>query len=341
MNILVCSSQVPFIRGGAENLAEGLVGALKEFGHRADLIQVPYQWHPRTELLKSALAWRLLDLSSSNGVPIDRIITTKFPSYAARHRHKVVWLVHQLRQAYDWYATEFSDFTSSEDDLRVRKQIIELDRRMIGEANARYAISKNVAARLERFNGLTATPLYPPPRLAGRFREGDYGDYIFFIGRLDKAKRLDLVIRAMTEAKQARAIIAGDGPELDALRQLARKVGVEARVEFPGPVSDDTLLDLYAHARAVVYAPLDEDYGYVTVEAFNSSRPVITTSDAGGVLEFVTHEETGLVAEPNPESLGDCISRIYSEPKLRDWGRAGHERTIGITWKNVVEKLTG
>ena len=95
MNILVCTAQVPFTRGGAEMLAEGLTDALKSAGHRAELVALPFQWLPHVELFKSALAWRLLDLSSSNGMRVDRIIVTKFPSYAARHPHKIVWLVHQ------------------------------------------------------------------------------------------------------------------------------------------------------------------------------------------------------------------------------------------------------
>jgi hypothetical protein len=64
-------------------------------------------------LIPSALAWRLLDLEHVNGVPVDQIICTKFPSYAARHPRKVVWLVHQHRQAYDWYGTPLSDFANT------------------------------------------------------------------------------------------------------------------------------------------------------------------------------------------------------------------------------------
>ncbi len=87
MNVLVCNSQVPFMRGGAEEHAEGLVNALRERGHRADLVRLPFDWHPPRELFKSALAWRLLDLTESNGARVDRIIALKFPSYAARHPH--------------------------------------------------------------------------------------------------------------------------------------------------------------------------------------------------------------------------------------------------------------
>ncbi|MGB8644560.1 MAG: glycosyltransferase family 4 protein [Anaerolineae bacterium] len=340
MNILVCSSQVPFERGGAEMLAESLVAALQARGHRADLVALPFKWYPKSEILKSALAWRLVNLIESDAIHVDRLIATKFPSYTARHPHKVVWLVHQLRQVYDWYQTPLSDFGDAPADQKVRQQIIELDRRALGEARARFAISKNVAARLARFNGLNATPLYPPPRLTGRFRSGEYGDSILYVGRLDRAKRVDLLIRALAHTRHGRAVIAGTGPEAAPLQDLARACGVASRVEFAGYVDDECALALYASARAVYYAPVDEDYGFATVEAYLSERPVITTGDAGGVLEFVDHEIDGLVTPPEPQALAESIARVLEdEGRCRTWGRAGHERVKDITWDRVIDAL--
>lgn len=342
LNILVCSAQVPFVYGGSEMLAEGLRDALRTHGHTAEILALPYKWYPHTELFKSALAWRLLDLSESNGVRIDQIITTKFPTYAARHPHKVVWLVHQYRQAYDWYGTLLSEFTAAEQDQRVREQLFELDRRMLTEAQMRYAISKNVAGRLKKFNGLDATPLYPPPRLAGKFRADEYGDCVLYVGRLDRAKRVDLLVRAIAKVKRGRAVIAGTGVELNNLKNLARMCGVSDRVEFLGYVDDARAIELYAHARAVFYAPVDEDYGFATVEAFMSERPVITTDDAGGVLEFVENEMNGLVGAPQPEAIASSLARVFADTaRCREWGRAGQMRVREITWDRVIEQLLG
>ncbi len=342
MNILVCNAQVPFERGGAEMLAEGLVAALRAHGHRADLVALPYKWYPPEQIFKSALAWRLLDFSFAGEQRVERIITLKFPSYAARHAHKVVWLVHQYRQAYDWYGTPLSDLTASPAHQRVRAQIVELDRRALGEAQARFAISKNVASRLAKFNGLPADPLYPPPRLAGRFRSGEYGDYILYLGRLDRSKRVDLLLRALAELKGGRAIIAGTGAEAGSLQALARTLRLVDRVRFTGYVEDEEALELYANARAVYYAPVDEDYGFATVEAYLSARPVITTTDAGGVLEFVADEADGLVTAPRPEAIAAALSRVLSDSRCcREWGLAGQARVREITWDRAVERLTG
>ncbi len=341
MRILVCASQVPFVRGGAEMLSEGLCQALREQGHQAELVAVPLTWKPVSALLRCALAWRLLDVSESDGKRIDRVIATKFPTYAVRHPHKIVWLVHQYRQAYDWFGTPFSELTGTRADHALRETIFELDRRTLGEAQARFAISKNVAARLKTYNELDAAPLYPPPRCAGQFRAGPYDDYVLYLGRLDRAKRVDLLLHALAKTRQGRVIIAGSGPELHALKTLARLLRVNDRVDFTGYVSDARVIDLYAHARAVFYAPLDEDYGYATIEAFMSARPVITTNDAGGVLEFVEHQSNGLVTAPKAEAIADALAQVWSNPEqCRRWGQAGRERVQQITWKNVVDHLT-
>lgn len=341
MNILVCAAQVPFVRGGAEMLAEGLSKALKMRGHRAEIVALPFQWQPHTELFKSALAWRLLDLKMANGVRVDRIIATKFPSYAAQHPHKIVWLVHQYRQAYDWYGTPLSEFTPTPEHQKTREQIFQLDTRTLNEAQARFAISKNVAARLKRFNALDAMPLYPPPRLTGKFYAGAYGDYVLYVGRLDRAKRIDLLLRALAETRQGRVVIAGTGAEEHALKQLAASLHIDDRVEFPGFVDDARVLKLYANARAVFYAPVDEDYGFAAVEALMAERPVITTDDAGGVLEFIEDGQNGWVTSAQILEIAHSLTRAFeSGERCRALGQAGRERVRAISWDAVVKALT-
>jgi glycosyltransferase involved in cell wall biosynthesis len=341
MNILVCSPQVPFARGGAEMLAEGLCDALNRAGHCAELARLPFQWQPHAQLFQSALAWRLLDLTRANGVKIDRLIATKFPSYAARHPHKIVWLVHQYRQAYDWYGTSFSEFTSAPEDRATREKLFALDRRTLGEARARFAISKNVAARLKRFNALEATPLYPPPRLTGKFFADAYDDYILYVGRLDRAKRIDLLLRALAKTKRGRVLIAGAGAEEQSLKRLAQSLNIASRVAFAGFVDDARVLDLYARARAVFYAPVDEDYGFATVEALMSARPVITTDDAGGVLEFIENENDGWVTRADENEIAHALARALDDAELcRALGERGRERVREISWDTVVNALT-
>src|SRR5262245_8197740 len=83
--ILVCEAQVPFVHGGAELHVRGLVAQLRQHGYRAEIASIPYKWYPKQALLSQAAAWRLIDLSESNGEPIDLVIATKFPTYFVRH----------------------------------------------------------------------------------------------------------------------------------------------------------------------------------------------------------------------------------------------------------------
>lgn len=340
-HILICSTQVPFVRGGAELLVEGLRDALRERGHIVDVVSLPFAWQPHERIGPSALAWRLLDLTHVNDVPVDLVICTKFPSYAVRHPHKVVWLVHQHRQAYDWYGTPLSDFANTPEDRAIRELLLRIDRTTLGEAQRRFTISRNVAARLKRFIGLDAQPLYPPSRYAGQLRAGAYGDYLLSDARLDAAKRLDLLLRALAQTESlVRCVLVSTGPERERLERLAAELRLGERVQFRGFVPDAKLIDLYANARAVYYAPVDEDYGFTTVQALAAARPVVTTSDAGGVLEFVRDGENGYVVAPEPRAIAARLDALARNAELAArLGAAGPACVADITWDRVVAAL--
>ena len=340
--IAICAAQIPFVRGGAEVLYESLRDELVRRGHQAEIVSLPFNWSSRLAIVQSALAWRLVDLETAAGEPIDLVIATRFPSYLVRHPRKVVWLIHQFRQIYDLKGTRFSDFGDRTEDAATEKMLRQFDQRALGEARARFSISRNTAERLARFNHLEAEPLYPPPALGERYRSGEYGDYLFSVGRLDPMKRFDLLLRVVAAAKSpVRCIIAGEGPDRERLLRLAAELGIEQRVELPGRISDERLLDLYAGALAVFYAPFDEDYGYVTVEAFKARRPVLTTSDSGGVLEFVRDGVTGFVCPPGAHrEMGSRIDRLAGDRALAArLGVAGAQRVAEIHWDSVVEHL--
>ncbi|MEO6214042.1 MAG: glycosyltransferase family 4 protein, partial [Vicinamibacterales bacterium] len=281
--ILVCEAQVPFVHGGAEIHVRELVRELRARGHLAELVSVPFKWYPKEEILPHAAAWRLLDLTESNGRAVDLVIASKFPTYFARHPNKVAWLIHQYRAVYELCGTVYSDFSHTEQDVGLRDRLIRLDTEMLGECRALFTNAKNTAKRLETFNGLRAEPLYHPPRLAPRLRAGDYGNYVLSVGRIEAVKRVDLIVRAMADVDPAvRLVVAGDGTQRENVERAAADAGVSDRTMFLGTIDDDQLVDLYADALAVVYPPFDEDFGYVTLEAFLARKPVITCIDSGG-----------------------------------------------------------
>lgn len=341
--ICICGTQVPFSRGGAELLVESLRNELLQRGFAVELILLPFSWRTRTQILKSALAWRMLDLDAAGGRPIDLVITTRFPSYAVRHPNKVVWLIHQFRQVYELKGTRYSDFGNLPGDDEVVAMIRRMDLRTLSEARRLCTISRNTAERLDRFLGLQAEPIYPPPMLADRLRQGAAGDYVLAVGRLDEMKRFDLLLSGLAEcSSDTRCVLVGDGPQRQQLEGLVTELGLEGRVELAGRVEDERLVDLYAGALAVFYAPYDEDYGYVTVEAFKAGKPVITTSDAGGVLEFVRDGHNGFVCPPTGRrQIGRAIDRLATDAALGErLGTAGRRDVEPIHWDKVIEALT-
>ena len=341
--VLVCGVQVPLVEGGAELLVRSLVTQFSGRGYAAELVQLPFKSYPKEEILAHASAWRLLDLSESNSRPIDLVVATKFPSYWVRHPAKVVWLMHQYRAIYELCGTEFSDFEHTEGDVALRAALIETDTRMLGESRRLYALSQNTANRLQKYNGLTAEPLYHPSHLTERLSPGPFGDYVLVVGRLEPVKRTALAIEAMQHVDpRIRMIVVGGGTQTKSCATLVARLDLGSRVELAGTVDEATLLKLYAGALAVVYVPFDEDYGYVTLESFLARKPVITASDSGGTLEFVVDGVNGAVCEPRAEAIATAINAYASSPaRAAGHGAAGYERARPITWDGVIEKLTG
>lgn len=341
--IVVCEAQVPFVEGGAELHVRSLVAQLRARGYAVERVAVPFKWYPKDEILAHAAAWRLLDLSESNGRRIDLVIGTKFPSYFVRHDRKVAWLIHQYRAAYELCGTEYSDFDHLESDVGLRASLLDLDTAMLGECRRIYSNAGNTAGRLKKYNGLEAEALYHPPHLADRLRPGAFGQYVLCVGRLESVKRPHLLIEAMRAVDRPLELwLTGEGSQRANLEALAGRLGVADRVRFLGAVDDETLLGLYAEALAVAYVPFDEDFGYVTLEGFLARKPVVTATDSGGTLEFVRDGVNGAIVTPEAEAVAAAINRYAADRSLAAaHGAAGCERAREITWDGVVEKLVG
>ncbi len=339
--VVVCEAQVPFVEGGAEIHVRALVRELSAHGYEVARVALPFKWYPKPEIMRHAAAWRLLDLSEANGRPVDLVIGTKFPSYFARHPNKVAWLIHQYRAAYELCGTEFSDFDHLEGDVGLRATLLDLDTRTLGECRRIFTNAANTAGRLAKYNGLRAEPLYHPPQLAGRLRPGPYGNYVLAVGRLESVKRPHLVIDAMRRVDPGLTLVlAGEGTQRGNAEARAAQLGVSDRVRFLGAVSDDDLLDLYAGALAVAYVPYDEDFGYVTLEAFLARKPVVTARDSGGTLEFVEDGVNGAIVDPTPEAVAAAINQYGANRRLAaSHGDAGAARAALVTWDGVIERL--
>ena len=346
--ILVLGVKVPFTHGGQEVLVASLIKKLRERGHEVDQVELPFNPLPKQNLLVQAAMWRTLDLENFAGQKVDLVIATKFPSYYARHPKKSVWLVHQLRSIYDLHGTAFSDIGDDPRDETMRRMLTDGDNIALGECSYRAAISKNVADRLRAFNGLSADVLYPPLPLGDRYYSAAAEPYVLSVGRICRIKRLDLMINALAQTSSLSLKVVGVADEPGAMEYFVNTInqhGLQSRVSFLGRVNDEDLLSLYARALGVFYAPFNEDYGYVTLEAMASSAPVVTATDSGGTLEFVRDGENGFVTAPTPTGIAAAFNALAQDPALRDkLGRAGRSFIEGsgmlsAGWDLVIDGL--
>jgi glycosyltransferase involved in cell wall biosynthesis len=308
-------------------------------------VSIPFRFNPIEQVRRSMAIWDGEDFNLLNGHEADRVICLQFPAYYVKHPRKVLWLLHQFRLVYDLWDTPFASGAKRETDVHeLRNEIIERDSEALSQIHLRFANSHNVANRLKRFNGISATPLYHPPFSAERFFTAPAENYIYAPSRLEEAKRQDVLIRAMAHVTSPVAVVlSGDGGQRAKLEALAAEMEVTSRVHFLGHVTDDEKLGLYAHALGVFFGPYDEDYGYVTLEAMLASKPVITCTDSGGPLEFTRDGETGCVVAPDPEEIARAIDSLYGDKtRAAELGQRGRETYEGmnISWSNVVDRLT-
>ena len=316
--------------GGAQRHYDGLRDGLLEIGCRAELISGPADEPSFETILKNYEYFQSLDLSN-----FDVVISSKAPTYAVNHPRHVVFHMHTTRVFYDMFTTRFPN--PSPEEYLQRARLFNLDFQALSKARAIFCTGHETANRLYRWLGLKSEVLYVPLCIK-ELRHGEIGDYFFLPGRLHPWKRVDLVIDAVRQsALPLRLIIAGTG---EAEPDLRLRAGKDSRIEFVGRVNDEKLLKLYAGALAVPFVPIREDYGLVTLEAFASGKPVITCRDSGEPARFVRNGETGLICDPNPDSLREAMEWLFTNrDSARKMGQKGAALAAAISWPKVVSRL--
>jgi len=345
MRIVIATVQVPFISGGAESLASGLLAALRRAGHEAEIVTMPFRFSPAEDVLRSMDAWAAEHLEQINGYAVDRVIPLKFPAFYLRHPSKVPWLLHQHRSVYDLWETPYcTDLRAQPEWADLKQQITARDTAALQGCKKIFTIAEEVSKRLRTFNGIESKALYHPPALAGRLHNRPAQPFIYCPSRLEQLKRQDLLIEAMRLTRTPLvALLAGDGGQRTHLESLIARHGLADRVRLLGRTSDEEMIEYYAHCLGVFFGPFEEDYGYVTLEAMLAGKPVVTCADSGGPLEFVVAGETGLVVPPEPAALAEALDRLYLDQGFAaGLGRAGAARyaSLGIGWQRICEELT-
>lgn len=343
MKVVLASTATPFIGGGGSNIVAWLHEALLAHGHQSEQFLVPFSSFP-SRMPAQMVGLRLLDFTDL----ADRVIAVRTPSYLVRHPAKVLWFIHHHRPIYDLWDTPYRNLTDDPQGREQRRMIVHADQLAFGEARAIHTNSQVMSDRLRRYNGVESSVLYPPLPLGTDYHQDDYGDYLLMVARLTSTKRQMLAVEALAHcASDARLVLAGqpDGSRYPGqLRRRILELGLQDRVRLLEDwISEDDKLDLLARCRAVVSVPIDEDsYGYTGLEGAQCAKAVITTTDAGGLLELVVDNTSGLVSEPDPASLAAAFDRLFDEPGLAEQlggGGAARIDELGINWSTVINRL--
>jgi glycosyltransferase involved in cell wall biosynthesis len=343
VRILIVTTQVPFVRGGAEVLADGLRDALEAAGHEAEIVRFPFKWYPADAIAPQVLAARLLDLSEFSGNRIDRVIGLKFPAYLVPHPRKFLWIVHQHRSAYDFWESGHSDFSSMPQGRAVRDLIREADQRFIPEAQAVHTISANVSARLWRYNHIASSPLYHPPANAEAY-SGRFDDYFFYPSRIDPMKRQALVIDALAASSLPMHVVFAGNPDNAATLQHLRARASDSASRIASHGRDDRRVAQDRAIRECLRCRLSADrrgLRHVTLEAMLAGRPVVTCADSGGPLGVRRGWRQWRSRAPVAESAYAPWNASGRTGRMRArWAtrRESYER-LGISWRRVVETL--
>jgi glycosyltransferase involved in cell wall biosynthesis len=341
--ILVVTSDVTFVEGGHIMIARNTVRALRQHGYDSDLVLTPQNRFGRQ--LRAYAATRFTDVGM-DGLhrPVHQVISFRFPSYAVKHPVHVCWLNHRMREYYDLWPllrAQLRGRSAAKEVVR-RFLIRRIDRRLLTRNVTKlYAQSATIQARLKRWGHIRSEVLYPPPPQR-EYRTESYQNFILSVSRLQSLKRIDLFVEAFGRVRNRdlKGIIIGDGPERDRLQMLIRERGLEARVHLLGGADEETLLSHYARCLAVYFCPLNEDYGFVTAEAFASRKPVVTAEDSGGPAEIVRDGESGFVRPAEPEKIAEAFDQLAESKGMAErMGRAGFAFVSGLTWPNTVKKL--
>jgi glycosyltransferase involved in cell wall biosynthesis len=319
--------------GGAERFFTGLCDAFGGVGVDADIIPVYNNESGFHSIIETYLRYYDLDLSEFDGV-----ISSKAPAYVVNHPNHVCYLMHTIRVFYDMFE---STFPLANDGIKRQKRLVlALDRAALHYPRTRgvFAIGEEVASRLARYNGLTARVLRHPSTLQG-LKPGGAFDYLFLPGRLHLWKRVELAIQAMRlVAAPIQLLISGTGDHEPVLRAMAAH---DPRIRFVGHVDDARLASLYRDALAVMFTPLREDLGLVTLEAFESGKPVITCLDSGEPARLVVDGVNGFVCAPNPAAIAASIDQLVADRDLAaTLGARGRDWVSSITWNAVASTLS-
>jgi len=346
MKVIIASTSVPHVDGGSRLIVRWTAQAMREAGHEVEEYLLPFPTAARP-ILTAMVGLRATPFAGSG----DRLVAIRWPAHVIRHENKATWFIHHYRELFDLWDSPHRGMPSDHEAGAYREVLRRIDTQGLTESRDVFANSLIVRDRVRQYNQIEAEPLFPP--LGGdisRFRNDGYGDFVFYPSRITPIKRQLLAIEAMRHTTSGvRLVIAGNAESptyQKQIRDYVREFGLEARVDVRfGWLDEADKVDLLARCLAVAYLPLDEDsYGYPSLEASHSEKPIVTLRDSGGALEFVRHDSEGYVVDAEPQSLARAFDQLFEDRALAQRlgsGSAARRTELDISWPRVIGRLLG
>ncbi|MDA0769514.1 MAG: hypothetical protein BZY79_03805 [SAR202 cluster bacterium Casp-Chloro-G4] len=170
---------------------------------------------------------------------------------------------------------------------------------------------------------------------------------ILYVGRIEPLKGIEILLEAvklLEDSEDTRLVIVGgsleDDAELERLKGLSERLGIEGKVTFTGSVPQEMLPDFYSAADAFVLPSYYESFGLVALEAMACGTPVVV-SRVGGLKTFIKQGETGyLIPWRCPEPFAQRLDMLLANPALKEsMGRAARAQALEMSWSGVADRL--
>jgi glycosyltransferase involved in cell wall biosynthesis len=182
-----------------------------------------------------------------------------------------------------------------------------IDKKLVKKIPIIIANSKNVQMRIKKFYNVDSQVIYPGITI--KKNEIRFEKFLLSVSRLFPEKRVDMVVQAMSYLPEYKLYVVGSGPAKEHIEKIIAKNKLN-NVFLLGDVSEEKLSGLYRNCFAVIYVPIDEDFGLIPLEA-NSYGKMVVGAREGGLKETIIHEETGfLIDDPTPIKIAQAIKKL-------------------------------
>lgn len=350
MRVAVLHDHLRFI-GGGERVALTLAGALDadlyvtdldpDLPERAGLPEArvtEIAKVPKTPVLrqtKQQLAFERAELPGYDAY----VLSGNWAVFAAkRHRPNLWYCYTPVRAFYDlrepllrelsWWrrvaARGWIDSTRAEYEAAV------------SQVERIVTLSRNVADRIQKYLGRSASIVYPPVDVA-RYRFDRVGDFWLSVNRLSHEKRISLQVETFRRLPEERLVLVGSAQVGVDATKFIRSLDPPDNVSFLGEIREERLLELYATCKGLVATSIDEDFGLTPVEAMASGKAVVAV-DEGGYRESIVNGETGWLVPATPEALIVAIKAATPE-RLNPLRPACEARACTFDVSQFVERM--